>query len=399
MKRTTLGLIALGLAVAGAILYSFLPGAVPVETVPAASGHMEVTVVEEGKTRVIDRFVISSPVAGFARRIELDIGDPVAKEQPLVTVEPLRSTVLDPRSRAEAEARVAAAQAALQSAQEDEQAAASAAEYAQSELERIRPLFEEGFASKEVLDQDETEARRTLAAHRSAKFSVDVARFNLEAARTALRYSGAGDAGALPEKVAVRSPVDGRVLKIHRKSEGVVGAGEPLLEVGDPHALEIEVDVLSADAVNVKPGTLVRFERWGGPGVLKGQVRVVEPVGFTKISALGVEEQRVLVISALISPPQLWERLGDGYRVEAHFIVWEGDNVLHIPTSALFRHGDGWAVFMVDGSRARLRPVEVGHRSGLEAQILSGLEEKDAVITHPDDAITDGARVRVRNNA
>jgi HlyD family secretion protein len=395
-RRTWIGSIGLGIVITGAILYAFLPGPVPIEVSAVTSGPLQVTVEEDGKTRVIDRFVVSAPVAGYARRVELEVGDSVKRGQPLVVVEPLRSQVLDPRSRAEAESRVSAAMASLNAAQENERAAATDAEHAAADLARLKPLFESGYASKELFDKAESEARRTAATHRSAQFAVEVARHELEAARTALRYSGAGRSESLPEQVMIRAPVDGSVLKIQHKSEGVVAAGEALVEVGNPRSLEVEADVLSADAVRIKPGARVLFERWGGGVPLEGRVRVIEPVGFTKISALGVEEQRVWVISDFVSPPEQWERLGDGYRVEARFIIWEGDHVLQVPTSALFRHGDGWAVFVLDGHRARRRPVDLGHRSGLSAEILSGLKAGELVITHPSDAIDDGVRVRVR---
>jgi len=395
-RRTWIGTIGLGVVLVGAILYAFLPGPVPVEVSGVSSGPLQVTVEEDGKTRVIDRFVVSAPVAGYAQRVELDVGDPVTRGQPLVVVEPLRSQVLDPRSRAEAESRVSAAMASLNAAQENERAAATEAEHAAADLERLKPLFESGYASKELFDKAESEARRTAATHRSAQFAVEVARHELEAARTALRYSGAGRSETLPEQVMIRAPVDGRVLKIQHKSEGVVAAGESLIEVGNPRSLEVETDVLSADAVRIKPGARVLFDRWGGGAPLEGRVRMIEPVGFTKISALGVEEQRVWVISDFVSAPEQWERLGDGYRVEARFIIWESDHVLQVPTSALFRHGDGWVVFVLDGHRARRRPVDVGHRSGLSAEILGGLKAGERVITHPSDAIDDGVRVRVR---
>ncbi|HTP42587.1 MAG TPA: efflux RND transporter periplasmic adaptor subunit [Nitrospiria bacterium] len=395
-RRTWIGTIGLGVVLVGAILYAFLPGPVPVEVSGVSSGPLQVTVEEDGKTRVIDRFVVSAPVAGYAQRVELDVGDPVTRGQPLVVVEPLRSQVLDPRSRAEAESRVSAAMASLNAAQENERAAATEAEHAAADLERLKPLFESGYASKELFDKAESEARRTAATHRSAQFAVEVARHELEAARTALRYSGAGRSETLPEQVMIRAPVDGRVLKIQHKSEGVVAAGESLIEVGNPRSLEVETDVLSADAVRIKPGARVLFDRWGGGAPLEGRVRMIEPVGFTKISALGVEEQRVWVISDFVSAPEQWERLGDGYRVEARFIIWESDHVLQVPTSALFRHGDGWVVFVLDGHRARRRPVDVGHRSGLSTEILGGLKAGERVITHPSDAIDDGVRVRVR---
>jgi len=198
--------------------------------------------------------------------------------------------------------------------------------------------------------------------------------------------------------VAVRAPAGGRVLKVLRKSEGVVGAGEPLLEIGDARALEVAVEVLSADAVRIAPGTRVLFERWGGPVPLEGRVRVVEPTAFTKVSALGVEEQRVRVIAGITSPRQLWERLGDGYRVEASFILWEGEDVLQVPASALFRYQQGWAVFVEEGAFARRRLVQVDHRNGLAAEILSGLAEGERVIVHPDDSVEDGKAVQPRQS-
>ncbi|MFQ5586557.1 MAG: efflux RND transporter periplasmic adaptor subunit, partial [Thermodesulfobacteriota bacterium] len=318
----------------------------------------------------------------------------VSKGQVLVELEPQRSRVLDPRSRAEAEAHVAAAEAALSSAKENRRAAKADADYASAELERVRKLFDDGFASTDTLERAEAEARRRRATRRSAAFAVEVARFELEAAETALKFAtGEGDSA---EKVPIHAPVGGRILKLHRESEGVVTEGQPLIEIGDPRALEVEVDLLSEDAVRIRPGTKVLFDRWGGDLPLDGVVRVVEPAGFTKVSALGVEEQRVFVISDITSPPEQWEGLGDGYRVEATFILWEGDNVLQVPASVLFRYGDGWAVFVVEGKRARRKVIEIGHRSGLFAEITSGLTEGELVITHPDEAIEDGTRVRLR---
>jgi HlyD family secretion protein len=383
-------------AVAGAVVYGFMPGPVAVDVVKAGRGSLQVTVVEEGKTRVIDRFVVSAPVAGFARRISLDVGDPVTKGQTLVFLEPRRSEVLDPRSKAEAEARVEAANASLSAAKENSRVAKADADYAASELKRIRGLHKDGYATQERLDKTVAESRRSSAALRSAEFNVKVASFELDAARTALKYSGAAIPGDPNGPVAITSPVGGRVLKVIHKSEGVVTTGEDLIEIGNPGALEVEVDVLSADAVRIKPGTKVLFTRWGGDEPLEGRVRIIEPAGFTKVSALGVEEQRVLVIAGFTSPPEIWERLGDGYRVEASFILWEDADVLAVPTSALFRHGDGWAVFGVESGRAKLLKVELGHKSGLRAEVLSGVNEAQLVITHPDDSIDDGTKVRER---
>ncbi len=377
--------------------YGFRPKTLLVDTVAVQRGLLQETVREEGKTRVIDRFVISAPVSGLLRRIEMDVGDAVVRGQILVALEPLPSTVLDPRSRAEAQARVAAAEAALRRAQSATEATQADADLAASELARIRGLYAEGFASREQLDQAETEAQRTGANRRSAQFAVKVARFEVEGARTALKYSAAERTEDPLEMVTLRAPVDGQILRIHRESEGVVQQADPLIEIGDPRALEIEIDVLSPDAVRIKPGLPVRIERWGGDTALAARVKTVEPVGFTKISALGVEEQRVYVISQITSPEAEWERLGDGYRVEAAFILWQGEDVLQVPTSALFRHAEEWAVFIVANGKARRRPVEIGHRSGFTAEILSGLSSEEMVIIHPNEAIHDGARVRARS--
>lgn len=394
--RRNLGLILLAVILLAAIAYGFWPQPVAVDVVAVTRAPLQVTVEEEGKTRVVDRFVISAPVPGYVRRIELKVGDPVRQGQVLAEVEPLRSVILDPRSRAEAQARVAAAEAALRAAQEDAIAAEAEADYAASQLQRLRRLYPKGYISIETLQQAEAAARRTEARRSSSRFAVQVAKFDLEAARTALRYSVAQDSHQTMEEAPVRAPVEGRVLKLKHESEGVVQAGEPLLEVGDPNSLEVEVEVLSADAVRISPGTRVLFERWGGVRPLEGRVRRIEPTGFTKVSALGVEEQRVLVIADITSPTEQWQRLGDSYRVEASFILWEGDSVLQVPASALFRHRDGWAVFVAANGRARLQPVQVGHRNGLAAEIISPLKEGELVILHPDDSLADGARISLR---
>ena len=393
-KRSVI-LVGLAIVVIGGLVLAFRPRPVPVDVAAATRGPLTVTVEEEGKTRVIDRYVVSAPVAGFARRVELDVGDAVARGDQLLTLEPLRSDVLDPRSRAEAQARVQAARAALQAAEQNATAAQADSDYADTELRRKEKLRADGTVSEEELDRARVQARTATARLRSAQFAVDVARHELDEAKTALEYSAA-EPGSAPEMVAVTSPVDGRVLAVLRESEGVVTAGQPLVEVGDPGNLEVEVDVLSIDAVKISPGTRVRFLRWGGEDALDGIVRVVEPTGFTKISALGVEEQRVLVICDIASPREEWQRLGDGYRVEASFILWHGDDVLQVPSSAVYRRGDGWAVFIVDGDTVSLRGVEPGRRTGLEVEIRDGLEEGEEVVIHPTDDVADGVRIRQR---
>lgn len=390
------GLTLTALALLAALVWAFLPRPVPVDVAEVTRAPLRVTVEEEGRTRVIDRYSVSAPVAGYARRIELRVGDAVQQGQTLVELEPLRSEVLDPRSRAAAEARVAAAESGLQVAEQNARAAASDAKIARKEFERRKVLAADGRIAREERDRAEAAMQHAEAARRSADFAVDVARHELEAARTTLEYAAARASGAQPEQVAVHSPIDGRVLSIPRESEGVVASGQPLVEVGDPAALEVVVEVLSADAVRIRPGMVVEFTRWGGDGILHGAVRTVEPTGFTKISALGVEEQRVRVVADITSPPDMWTRLGDGFRVEASFILWEGEKVLQIPASALFRSGRDWAVFTLESGRAKRQLVDVGHNNGFAAEIVTGLQAGATVIVHPSDAVADGARVAPR---
>ncbi|MCW8892620.1 MAG: HlyD family efflux transporter periplasmic adaptor subunit [Deltaproteobacteria bacterium] len=328
-------------------------------------------------------------------RLDLEVGDPVKQGQVLLEITPLESQGLDPRSRALARAQVAAAESALEAARGQATAAQASARLAATELGRLRPLLKGGAISQEAFDRAVTKAQTTTAAKRSADFNVEVARYELQAARTVLEYSADSNREAA-ERLQVRSPIIGKILKVVHECEGPVRTGEPLLEVGDPASLEVEVDVLSADAVKIQPGIKVLFERWGGEHPLEGTVRTVEPVGFTKISALGVEEQRVLIISDFTSPAEQWQRLGDGYRVEARFILWHKDDILQVPASSLFRYKDGWALFVIKGKHAELREVTIGQRNGLLAQIVEGVKEDEAVINHPSDEVADGRRVILR---
>jgi len=378
------------------LIWGFWPQAVVVEAMAVIRAPMSVTIEEEGRTRVIDRYIVSAPVDGVACRVQLDVGDPVEQGQLLLGISPLESQVLDPRSRARAEALVASAESALQAAREQAQAALARHEFATNDLQRLRPLAEKNLLSQESFDKAKTEARTAAAAMRSADFSVEVASYDLEAARTTLQYSAATRSDLPVETVPVHSPIDGRILKIHHECRGPVGTGEALFEVGDPAALEVEVDVLSADAVKIKSGMDVLFERWGGEQALQGRVRNIEPIGFTKFSALGVEEQRVLVISDFTSPAERWQRLGDGYRVEAKFVLWQETEVLQVPASSLFRYKKGWALFVIEDERAIRREVDVGQRNGLTAQILAGIEDGEMVINHPSDAVEDGRSVMQR---
>lgn len=390
-RRIVLGLLAV--LVAWGLFQGFRPQAVEVDMGTASRAALRVTLEQEGRTRVLDRYVVTAPVTGYARRLRLEVGNMVERGTVLVELEPVRAEALDPRRRAEAQARIAAAESGVSASEQRAKAAASSAELAQTELQRMRALRLQGHVSAAAEDRAASEAQRSAAELRSAQFAVTTARHELEAARTTLKYAGSASSAEL---VAVRAPVAGRVLKIPHKSEGTVASGQPLVEIGDPAALEVEVDLLSADAVRIHPGTRVVFERWGGEGALEGVVRVIEPTGFTKVSALGVEEQRVWVIVAFSSPATQWQRLGDGYRVEASFIVWEGKDILQIPASALFRDGDGWAVFVVEQGKAVKRRVEIGQRTGLSAQVVSGIQAGEQVINHPDDRVREGVSVAAR---
>lgn len=388
--RRSLLIIPVALLVAAALWLALRPAPEPVSLAVAERGYLAVTVEEEGRTRVRERYEVSAPVDGWAPRITLEAGDRVRTGEVLVGLEPAPAAALDPRARAEAQAAVERARAALEAEQARLEAARATAEFASSEYERLQGLRVNDRISRSELERAAAEARRAAAELESAGYAVDVARQELMAARARLEYAGRVDT---PDRIPVTSPVDGRVLAVAHESQGVVRAGELLLVVGNPESLEVVIEVLSADAVRIQPGIGVRFHRWGGGHSLEGRVRRVEPSGFTEISALGVEEQRVRVIADITAPFAQWRGLGDAYRVEAEFILWEAFDVLHVPESAVFRHGDGDAVFVAVDGVARLRRVETGHLGGLDVEITAGLEAGESVILQPGDAIEDGARI------
>ncbi|HMM47564.1 MAG TPA: efflux RND transporter periplasmic adaptor subunit [Thiobacillaceae bacterium] len=388
-------MLATAVVVAAGLAIGFMPRAVPVDVAEVTRGPLAVTVEEEGKTRVTERYQVSAPVTGFLRRIGLDAGDAIKTGQVLAAIEPTHAVALDPRTRAQAEAQVRAARAALAAAEENARAAAAAATLAGQERARTETLRQSDFVSAQALDAARTAETRARAADEAARHAVRVARFDLAAAQAAVASTNRLKDGAA-DVVQVRAPADAHVLKLLHESEGAVAAGQPLMEIGDPRSLEVEVEVLSTHAVRISPGSKVILDRWGGEQAIEGRVRVVEPSGFTKISALGVEEQRVRVIVDFASPHAVWARLGDGYRVEARFVLWEGADVMQLPTSALFRSGEGWAAFVIEGRRARVKPVEIGQRAGLVTQVLSGLAVGDQVVAHPDETVHDGVRVTLR---
>jgi HlyD family secretion protein len=380
-----------------ATAYGFFPKAVDVDLADVTRGPLHVTIEEEGRTRLKDRFVITAPTAGYLERVTIKVGDSVKKGQDVIVLEPLRSPVLDPRSRAEATATITAAQAALNAAIAKEAAAAADADYMEKRLERLKNLYAKGSIAKDQFDQIEAETKKARAIQRSAKAAVEVSRSDRERAKALLHNFTSDKQTASHNKVYVSSPVSGNIIRIYKESEGAVNVGEPLMEIGNSQSLEIRVEVLSSDAVKIKKGTTVFFKRWGGEGTLEGVVQVVEPSGFTKISSLGVEEQRVLVIADITSPVEMWRALGDGYRLETHFVIWEGKDVLQVPTNSLFRVGkEDWAVFVAEKGKASQRIVKIGQRNGLAAEIISGVREKEKVIAHPDDSVSNGARIHER---
>ena len=369
--------ILLGLIVAG-----LWPRPVPVELARATVGPLRVSVNEEGKTRVKQRYLVSAPVTGRLRRIPFKAGAEVrAGETLLAVIDPLPPAMLDARSRALAEAARDTAAAQLEKAR-------AAVVFATNELKRFEKLYAEKGISVQELESAQwrhAATSRDQAAAESALHQAEV-----ELAEFALDATNRTNA---PCPTEVKAPVNGRVLRVFEESARPVTAGSPLLEVGDPTDLEVVVDVLSRDGATITPGDKVELEQWGGGAPLAGRVRLVEPAAFTKVSALGVEEQRVNVIADLVTPPGARSGLGDNFRVEARIIVWETNRTLQVPSGALFRRGPDWAAFVVANGRARLRTVRVGRSSGTATQILDGLKEDEQVILYPGNRVRDGERV------
>jgi HlyD family secretion protein len=385
----------------GGLVWFFWPRPLPVEWTTVSRGRLHVTVDEDGKTRIRQRYVVSSPLAGRLLRSTLDPGDAVQRGSTLLaTIEPNEPEILDDRALAQAEARVRAAEAVWNRVEPAVERARIEWEHAEAEWTRFRKLAETASVSAQQVDEAEMIYRARQQDLRSAQLAQDIARFEWDLAKAALLQATPSEIDSpTPRRFDIHSPIDGRVLRVLERSETAVQSGTPLLELGDVYDLEVEVDVLSPDAVKISPGTRAFLERWGGDRPLAATVRLVEPAAFTKISALGVEEQRVNVILDLKEPPDQRPQLGDAFRVEARIVIWEAEDVLQVPTGALFRQRNDWAVFLIEENRATLRIVEVGHRNSLSAQILAGLEEGDRVILHPSDQVTDGSPIVLRSLA
>lgn len=387
-----------GLVIGGLVL-AFWPQPIPVQTDEIALGTIRVTVDEDGKTRIREKYVVSAPLSGRLLRIGMDPGDTVhSGETLLAVIQPRDPDLLDARAIAQAEARVAAAEAVLARTEPQTEQARIEADNAEAELVRVRAAAADGAITASEVDRFEARHRTATESIRSALYDREIAAFELQQAKAALLSSRGGEGPASEDwTFPICSPIDGRVLRVFQESAAVVTAGTPLLELGSPSDLEVEVDVLSSDAVAIEPGDRVLLERWGGARPLAARVRLVEPAGFTKVSSLGVEEQRVNVIIDLEASPEERRALGDGFRVEARIVTDEAVDVVAAPNSALFRVGDSWSAFRVVDGRAQLTPLRLGRRNDQLAEVLEGLRVDDLVVAHPSDRVTDGVAVRSLN--
>ena len=379
-----------------AIVAGLWPKPIPVASAAVTRGPLTVSVLEEGKTRIRHRYLVFPPVPGFLNRVELRPGAPIqAGKTLLANIEAQPSAFLDPRARAQADASVKVAESAKMLRQAELERAAAALDLAKKEFARADALRNSGVLALGEWDAAENQLKlRTRELH-AAEFSVQVAEFEIVQAKAALLESRRPESEKT-EAIRIYAPVDGFVLNVFEENARVIPSGTPIMEVGDPRDLEAEIELLSSDAVGVAPGADVSLEQWGGERPLRGRVSLVEPGGYTKISALGVEEQRVKVRVDFLDSPPAGRQLGDRYRVEARIVTWRGEGVLQIPTGALFRRGGDWMTFAIQGGKARLRKVTAGHNNGVMAEVLAGLTERDAVILHPPDSVSDGASVRVK---
>ncbi len=381
------------------LIWLFRPLPIAVDLAIVERGPLQVSVSDEGEMRVRDMFVVSASITGLMRRVELEPGDPVvANETIIARLEPSVPMFLDERATAEASAGVDAAAAARSFAEAQLRRAEAEREFAESELKRLKALASRQSISENELDAAARRAKTAVAAVQEAKAALKMRESELHQARARLLNPAQAKRAAKDcDCVLVYSPISGSVLRVLHKSEGVVSAGTPIVEIGDPRSLEVQVDLLSEEAVRVRPGQRALIEGWGGTTRLEGVVQRIEPFGFTKVSALGIEEQRVNVIIDLTSPYEAWRSLGHGYRVEPRIVVWESRDEILAPLAALFRDGDKWAVFISERGRAALRHVDIGQQNGVVAQITSGVVPGERIVLHPNDRISAGVRIEERS--
>ena len=406
-KKRAIG-IALTILAIGAAFWFARPSPVPVDLATVATGPMEVTIDDDAKTRVRHIYTVSAPIAGKVLRISepgehqemsRHIGDQVTAGETVVAVmQPMSPSFLDIRSREELQAAVTAAEAAVRLAEAEVRRIEAALEFSRNDLDRAQRLARTDTISVKALDKAKLDVATNEAALASVKALLDVRRGEQAIANARLidpaNASGQTNPGCC---IQLKSPATGRVLSIIRESEATVPAGAPLIEIGNPQDLEVVAELLSTEAVRIKPGASVQIDGWGGTSI-SGRVKRIDPAGFMKISALGIEEQRVRTIIDFVDPPAAWEQLGHDFRVLVHVRVWNADNVLVVPVSALFRKGDDWAVFAVKDGRARTTTVNIGHRNGRQAEVLTGLSTGDQVVLHPSDRVKDGVQVRQRES-
>ncbi len=377
-----------------AIGWSFWPQALQVETATVTRGPLRVEVSDEGRTRVRESYLVSAPVAGRLLRVEKHAGDPVTEDKTIVAdLLPATPGFLDVRSRAQAEAALKSAVAARDLAQSLLARAKAELAFATSDLARSRSLAKSNAISHQNLEKSELVYNNATSQLMTAAAYLQAKEFDLQSARAQL-MDPENAAGRQRASLPLKAPATGRVLRVLRENEAVVAAGAPIMEIGDPKDLEVVVELVSEDAVKVHEGDAATIGDWGGPGLLAARVRRIEPSGFTKVSALGVEEQRVNVLLDFAEPVRKWEDMADGYRVSAHIVIWQSPAVLRVPASAMFRSGNGWAVFKIEGGRAKLTPIETGRSNESFAELRRGLMEGDRVIQHPSDRIRDGVKVR-----
>jgi HlyD family secretion protein len=393
MKRSNLILLVLGgAAAAGVAAWALQPPVIGVETARATQGAFEQTVSDDGKTRARERYTISAPLSGRVERIRLRAGDRVEKGQEIAVLTPAAPAFVDARAERELRERLGAAEAQHQRSVAEVGRVGTRRDQGRVDLERQQRLEREGFIARAVREQAELQLRMEERSLEAAEFGQEAARHELEQARAALVRYGKSDGGT---RWRIASPVGGSVLKVVQESEGVVGTGAPLLEVADPRGLEAVVDVLSQESVAIRPGMPAKIELGKGIAPLAARVRLVEPAAFTKVSALGVEEQRVNVVLDFVDPLDRVQTLGDGFRVDAHIVTQRIDDAVKVPVGALFRAGDGWAVFVVDGAHVRRRVVPVTLRNGVDAVVTGGVKAGEVLVVYPPDKLADGSRVRV----
>ena len=403
-KQRSVGFIILIAIIAIGLLFAFKEKPYPVDMVKAQFAPMKVFSEEEGKTKVAERYQITAPIDAFMQRITFNEGDSIKKEQLLLTLEPTPSSILDPRSRAQAEASLGAAEELEKIIQEMSEAAKSDKELAQITYDRSIELRKQKVIPQNEMDVVKAEKRRAEAVYRASQFAFVFTQYITQMSRSALDYEDMRQMGQDLRRFEVKSMTSGTILKLSGKSERIVKMGEVLMEIGDLSQLEIEADVLSSVAVQLKTNMPVEILRWGGATTLKGKIKRIEPSGFTKVSALGVDEQRVKVIISLDSDPSLYQGIKDGFRVETRFVLWQSDHVLQVPNSAIFHEQYAsensqklWYVYVIEDNHLHKRAVKIGHRNNMMAEVVSGLEENEAVVSFLSNDMREGLKVVVKS--